>query len=232
MKNATKKEKSSDNLREVFLKNFVQSIMENFQQQEIPIVSSTTSVESLEKEEFQPSRLIQEAETLPLPETPKQAFMPQIKKALPPKISPQLNNAQPQRPLPPIPRNFPRSPLPPPPLSSAPTPSLPLGKITSFLNDPSVAIVECPGPEQNIIIIKGGRTQTVPLALTKEEIDEIMIKVAKQTKIPLSTGVFKAALSNFVISAVISEFVGTRFNIEKLRPNTPSPFPQPSAHRF
>lgn len=100
----------------------------------------------------------------------------------------------------------------------------PFERIIPLFNDPLISSIECAGPEKNIIINKSGLIQAIPMTLTQEEIENIMDEFSMKTKIPLIKGVFKAALGNLLITAVMSDFVGTRFHIEKLRPLQPMPF--------
>jgi hypothetical protein len=90
-----------------------------------------------------------------------------------------------------------------------------LPKIDEFLEDPSVQSIECPGPEKPIIVSRGGMIETTRSTLKSEEIDRIMREISDKTRIPLTTGVFRAAVQGYLITAVISEFVGTRFVIQK-----------------
>ena len=97
-------------------------------------------------------------------------------------------------------------------------------KLFPLLQDPSIASIECSGSEKNIIIHQLGVIKTIPLILTQKEIGDIMQEFSRRAKIPLVGGVFKAAIDNFIVSAVISEFVGTRFYIEKIsQMNSPMP---------
>lgn len=93
-----------------------------------------------------------------------------------------------------------------------------LNRISNILNDPSVLSVECPGPTKNLLVNRGGAIQTTSMTLAKEEIDSIIEEIGEKTRIPISTGVFKAAFQNLLITAVISDFVGTRFLIQKRTP--------------
>ena len=93
-----------------------------------------------------------------------------------------------------------------------------LSKIKFFAFDPLVLSVECQGPGRNLIINKSGKIQTSYFSLNKEEIEEIIKRISEKTRIPVISGVFRAAFSNFVFIAVISEFVGTRFVIERKTP--------------
>lgn len=94
----------------------------------------------------------------------------------------------------------------------------PLAKILSFLSDPSVFSVECPGPDKNVLVNRAGAVQSSQLLLKKEEVDELLEDISNKTRVPIVPGVFRAAYQNFIITAVVSEFVGTRFIIQKRMP--------------
>ncbi|MBS3088473.1 hypothetical protein J4402_01705 [Candidatus Pacearchaeota archaeon] len=93
-----------------------------------------------------------------------------------------------------------------------------LGKVARFLKDPSVLSVECTGPEKNLLVNRSGAIQTTPAVLTKEEIDQILNEVSSQTQIPIVPGLFKALFRNLLITAVVSDYVGSRFIIQKRTP--------------
>ena len=94
-----------------------------------------------------------------------------------------------------------------------------LGKINVVLSDPSVFSVESPGPGKNLIVNRAGKIQPSSLTLNKEEIDSIMKEISDKTRIPLiSGGVFKAAIRDLLITAVISDYIGTRFLMQKRTP--------------
>ncbi len=94
-----------------------------------------------------------------------------------------------------------------------------LGKINSVLGDPSVFSVESPGPGKNLIINRGGQIMPSSIALTKQEIDLIMNELSDKTRIPLiSGGVFRAAFQDVIMTAVVSDYIGTRFLIQKRTP--------------
>ncbi len=90
-----------------------------------------------------------------------------------------------------------------------------LAKLDNLLEDPSVRNIECPGPNKPVLIYKSGTIQPTNILFTADEIDKIMKEISDKTRIPLTTGVFKAALHRFIVTAVLSEFVGTRFIIQK-----------------
>ncbi|MDO8508633.1 MAG: hypothetical protein Q7S27_03025 [Nanoarchaeota archaeon] len=101
----------------------------------------------------------------------------------------------------------------------------PLGIFLPFLNDPFIKEISCPGPNKNIIVSKGNMKSPIALTLSSDEIERIMKEISIKTKIPLIQGMFKAAMGNLLISAVISEFVGTHFTIQKIAPPPMTPMP-------
>ena len=84
-----------------------------------------------------------------------------------------------------------------------------------ILADPSVSSVECLGPGIPLSINKYGAIQNSKITFTNEEIQSVLKEISDNTRIPIIAGVFKAAFDNLVITAVISEYVGTRFLIQK-----------------
>ena len=92
------------------------------------------------------------------------------------------------------------------------------GKINDFLRDPTVSSVECPGPGKPIFIVRAGQRQMTRIFLSPEEIEEILKNASESSHIPLMEGVFRASTENFIMNAVISEMIGSRFVIKK---NTP-----------
>jgi len=126
-----------------------------------------------------------------------------------------------QRPMPPrqIPNQTPR-PLPQNMLSKSPPGSGESGmkKIDSLLKDISILAIECPGPGKNILLKRNNETNVARITLNQNEINMIVEDFSKQARIPIVGGILKAAVGNMVISAVISDFVGSRFIINKITP--------------
>jgi len=89
------------------------------------------------------------------------------------------------------------------------------GKITPLLNDPSVSTIECMGAGKPLMIIRAGQKQGTRISLSASEIKDVLQKVSDVVHIPLLEGVFRAAVDNFSINAVISEMIGSRFVIKK-----------------
>ncbi|HKZ34129.1 MAG TPA: hypothetical protein VJ142_02755 [Candidatus Nanoarchaeia archaeon] len=91
-----------------------------------------------------------------------------------------------------------------------------LANLNILVKDPLVKIIECNGPDENILVMGMMGRRSTPIKLSKEEIDEILEKFSGVSRIPLHEGLFKAAVGNLIISAVISEIVGIKFVIRKI----------------
>ena len=96
--------------------------------------------------------------------------------------------------------------------------NLDLVKLSILIRDPLVKIIECNGPEENIIVIGMMGRKPTPIKLNKEEMNEILKKFSGASRIPLHEGLFKAAVGNLIMSAVISEIAGIKFVIRKISP--------------
>lgn len=93
-----------------------------------------------------------------------------------------------------------------------------LGKLDPLIRDLSIQSIECSGPNKNILVKRYNRTNTTRIILNQSEITDIIDIFSAKAKIPVVGGILKAAVGNLVISAVISEFVGSRFIINKITP--------------
>jgi len=93
-----------------------------------------------------------------------------------------------------------------------------LSKLAELLLDQYTISIECPGPDKQLLVNKNGNITTTNISLTKEEIDAIISDFSAKTHIPLIQGTFKAVYARLLITAVVSDFVGTRFIIQKRVP--------------
>lgn len=100
--------------------------------------------------------------------------------------------------------------------SSPETPEDVWKKINLLIKDPRVSAVECPGPNKFLLVKIGGRIKLTKTTLTETGIKQVIETFSQKAKIPIIGGVFKAAADNLVITAVISDFVGSRFIISKI----------------
>ena len=90
-----------------------------------------------------------------------------------------------------------------------------LNTIRSILKDPIVFSLECPGENRPIIINRSGIITISNVILSKDEIDTMMKEISEKTRIPMQKGVFKALFEDFLVIAVLSDYIGTRFVIQK-----------------
>ncbi len=114
---------------------------------------------------------------------------------------------------------IPEIPLPPTVSYLKPTPTsegIDMGKLNVLVQDPMVRIIECGGPDENIFV--GGAMGRKPTAikLSEDEIEAILGKFSTASKIPVNEGLFKAAIGNVILSAVVSDIVGIKFVIRKI----------------
>ena len=93
-----------------------------------------------------------------------------------------------------------------------------LGKLNPLIKDPRVKIIECNGPEENIIVRGGMGTKPTGITLTQDEIKNTIEIFSKESKIPAHEGVTKVVLGNLIMSAIISDIVGSKFIIRKMAP--------------
>jgi len=95
-----------------------------------------------------------------------------------------------------------------------------LKKINFLLSDRAIMRIECLGPNRNLLVTKFGRKNLTKISLSQKEINEIIEYFSAKARIPVIGGIFKASIGNLTISAVISEFVGSRFIIDKMTPHS------------
>lgn len=100
-----------------------------------------------------------------------------------------------------------------------PTPQTPkitiMDRLNRIFSDPGVQVLNCPGPDKNITITRSGMMQTSPFSFNEKEIKEFMNELSEKTRIPLIPGIIKVIFQNLIITAVVSEFVGTKFIAER-----------------
>lgn len=99
--------------------------------------------------------------------------------------------------------------------------------IAPLINDPSVMAIECVEVGKPLMITRRGMKQPTNIVLTNDEVKSIMDEFSEKTKIPLLPGIFKVAYMNLIVTAIISEYIGTKFIIQKKIPAAPAPYRQP-----
>lgn len=102
-------------------------------------------------------------------------------------------------------------------LKPFPTPlNINLGKLNPLVKDPLVKIIECNGPEEKIIVMGAMGRKNTHIILKKEEIDSVIETFSEASRIPVQEGMFKAVAGNLIISAIISDVIGSKFIIQKM----------------
>lgn len=90
-------------------------------------------------------------------------------------------------------------------------------KILPLLRNPQVQYIECEGKDLPLKVISRGQKQITNIVLGDEDIKDILKVISEKARIPLIEGVFKVAVDNFILNAVISDVVGTMFIIKKFQ---------------
>ena len=100
-----------------------------------------------------------------------------------------------------------------------PTPTnkdIDLGKLNPLIKDPMVKIIDCPGPDQSVVVTGNMGTKKTGIMLGRDEINEIVEKFSKESKIPSNEGVFRVVVGRLIFLAIISEIIGSRFTLRKM----------------
>ncbi len=92
-----------------------------------------------------------------------------------------------------------------------------LGKLDSLLQDPNVKIIECNGSEEEIVVKGDMGEQKTNISLDNQEIEEIINTFSQKTRIPVHEGVYKVVFGRYIFTAIISETIGSRFLIKKMK---------------
>ena len=92
-----------------------------------------------------------------------------------------------------------------------------LNELNPLIKNQLIESIECNGPDEKLILNGAKGAKTIDLSLAENQIEAIIQKFSSLTKIPYETGVFNAAYGTLEISAIISEEVGSRFIIKRIR---------------
>lgn len=91
-----------------------------------------------------------------------------------------------------------------------------LGKLNPLINDPMVNLIECYGPGEKIVVQGGMGIKRTGIVLDRDEIDEVIQKFSRETKIPIQEGIFKVVAGRLIFLAIISGIVASKFTIKKM----------------
>lgn len=98
-----------------------------------------------------------------------------------------------------------------------------LGKLNQLIQDQNIKTIECNGPDENITVKGNAGSKTTNIILSKSEMDEVLQRFSEASKIPIHEGIFKIVVGRLVLSAIVSEVVGSKFIIKKMSPQAFSP---------
>jgi len=200
------------NYRAMFLEEFTRELIMSSRKERpffLPFhpVKQELEIPKIIQKEMQPS--IEIPKSFEMPRRMQQSFNPAEPKPLKSelRVAPQTPRIQ----MPPVPEIVSPSPQPLPMGFS-------LGKIDSLISDNRIVSIECSGPGKLISVRSMGKVIATQITLTDDEIKKVIGTFSLAAKIPIISGIFKAAIGNLVITAVISDFVGSRFIINKYTP--------------
>jgi len=92
---------------------------------------------------------------------------------------------------------------------------LDLFKINPLIRDAAVRIIEA-NPDERVIVIGTMGTKPTDIFLSREDMDRIISAFSESSKIPTSEGIYRVVVGNLILSAIISETIGSRFIIKKM----------------
>ncbi len=115
-------------------------------------------------------------------------------------------------------------------LKPIPTPGveMDLMLLNPLVKDIAVRLIEA-NPNERVVVSGTMGTKPTSIILSEEDIDTVIDKFVQATKIPAEEGIYRVAVGNLVLSAVISDITSSRFIIKKMSVNpsqnqNPNPF--------
>lgn len=91
-----------------------------------------------------------------------------------------------------------------------------LKKLNPLIKDSMVRDIQCNGPDKNIIVKGTMGVKGTNIILNKEEINQAIKKFSETAKIPLQEGIFRVVVGRLILSAIISDVIGSKFIIKKM----------------
>jgi hypothetical protein len=90
------------------------------------------------------------------------------------------------------------------------------GKLTPLIQNPTISMIECPGPFKNIIFRTYNIRKSSSIILSKEEMQDIVLQFSRTAKIPIIEGLFRAWIDKFLVSAIVTNKQAANFIIQKV----------------
>ncbi len=100
-----------------------------------------------------------------------------------------------------------------------------LGSLNPLIKDRAVRTIEA-NPDEKVIVTGAMGTKPTSIILNKENIDKIINEFSKTAKIPVEEGIYRVVVGNLILSAIVSEVIGSKFMIKKM----PIPVPKPQVN--
>ena len=91
-----------------------------------------------------------------------------------------------------------------------------LEKLNPLIKDPAVKTIECNGPNEHIFVRGTMGTKPTNIVLSNEEINSIIKTFSQISKIPIHVGIYRVVVGRLILSAIISEVIGSKFMIKKM----------------
>lgn len=200
--------------RNIFILKFTQELINHSRTGEI------IQLENIVKEEDEKEKKeIKEQKKRIKEIVKKEIILSSKEKLFPPKLPPIAPKKIIKRPARPLVLRIPETRLPPhlSYLKPSPTPNveIDLEKLNPLIKDPAVVTIEAVPEEKIIVTGRMGRKPT-NIILNKEEINKIIKKFSEKSKIPIHEGIFRVVAGKLILSAIISEVVGSKFIIKKM----------------
>jgi len=91
-----------------------------------------------------------------------------------------------------------------------------IGKLNPLVRDPAVKVIECNGPNEGVIVKGDMGVKPTSVSLNQNEIKDVIESFSRQSKIPVTNGIFNVAFGKLILTAIISEVVSPKFVIKKM----------------
>ena len=79
-------------------------------------------------------------------------------------------------------------------------------------------MIECPGPGRNVLVKVRNNVNVTKLNFNEAEIKNVIMHFSDLSRIPIVGGILKTSIESMMISAVVSEYAGSRFIVSKRNP--------------
>ena len=91
-----------------------------------------------------------------------------------------------------------------------------LGKLNPLIQDSAVREIICNGSDEPVSV-RVSQERKTRINLTKDEIDGIIQAFSNASKIPVHEGIYRVAVGRLILSAIVSDIVGSKFIISKMK---------------